>query len=467
MSDGQLEPAHGLALRPVGTVSADPRRRRGLLRWHWGLFLVLVAAAFPVQLGHSLPVIGSPSLIDVAMLGALWSLLAGLALRRRIVPAYRALFVIVAIPVYVTAVSMMWSQDLSSTMQTTLSSLFGLVAYAYVVRETVGMSAEDVYRYIRWFVYLLLVPAVLMLLRVPGFAPHEIGLETTSAEYIGYFSRLSHPFIGRSNNLATVLAFFVPILAHRALVTRTRVDRLAALTVIAAVALTQSRGVLLALLVTVPLLLVSSPDLRHRAWSTLLAIGKTALVALAVLGLLVWRNPETSEFFSTRFTAAGVDERTTLLGAGLDLVETRPLIGYGGGISPIEENGTSGQPAHNTYLQQAISFGVPLGVLVSLALVATVPFLFTRRTRMGLVVGYAVLGQLVIFATESSYEGTVLRVLFYLSLGLGVALLHADGKVHGFDLRTTGATHVIDLSGVNPTSRQRRTATVAGQTESS
>jgi hypothetical protein len=77
---------------------------------------------------------------------------------------------------------------------------------------------------------------------------------------------------------------------------------------------------------------------------------------------------------------------------------------------------------------------------VSLSLVAIVPFLFTRRTRAGVVVGYAVLGQLLIFTTESSYEGSVLRVLFYLSLGLGIALVHAEGAPHGVDRPSTRAT---------------------------
>jgi hypothetical protein len=437
MSNTHLRDRHGLVLRP-----ATPGRGRsgGPAPTHWGPLLVLVAAAFPMQLPHSVPLIGYPSLLDVAMLGALWSLFASLAFRGRIVLPYHPLLVLVAIPVYVTALSMLWSRDLAATMQTTLSSAFAMVAYVYVLSEMGRMSAARIYRYIRWFSYLLLVPAVLMLLHVPGFAPQESGLEETSAEYVGYFSRLSHPFIGRSNNLATVLAFFVPILAHRTLVARTRADGVAAATVITAVVLTQSRGVLLALLITVPLLLVSSPDLRHRGERTLRAVGKTALFAAAVLGLLFWVNPATSEFFATRFTTTGVDERTQLFDAAVDLVATQPVTGYGGGISPIEDNGVSGERAHNTYLQQAISFGVPLGVLVSSSLVAIVPFLFTRRTRAGVVVGYAVLGQLVIFATESSYEGNVLRVLFSLSLGLGVALVHAEAEEHGVDRPSTRAT---------------------------
>jgi O-Antigen ligase len=397
---------------------------------HVGLIALLVAAAAPVQSSHSLPLLGRASALDLVLLGALWSLFAGVAFTGRGEIVYPPLFVFLAIPAFVTSLSMLWSDDLGSTMQQAFASVLGLVAYAYVLRETDGMSSERIYRYMRWFVYLLVVPPILMLLEVPGFAPQEPGLSETSAEYVGYFSRFSHPFIGRSNNLASVLAFFVPILAYRALVARTRADRVAAVTVVAAVVLTQSRGVLIALLLTAPLLFLSSAELRRHSRRVVWATGITVLVAAALLGVLIRLNPATTEFFSTRFSSSGLDERQNLLEEGVERVVARPLAGYGGGISPLGEFETGGEDAHNTYLQQAISFGVPLGAVVSASLIAIVPFLFTRRSSTGLVVGYAVLGQLVIFATEASFEGTVLRVLFYLSLGLGVALVRSgeDGR---------------------------------------
>jgi O-Antigen ligase len=441
----QLRRDPQFVVRPWPESRPNSLRSRGWRRRHIGLFLLIAAAAVPVQWGRSLPLLGYPSVLDLALIGALWSLFAGLAFTGRVVIAYPRLLVIVAIPAFVTALSMLWSQDLGSTMQTTLASLFGLVAYVYILREMHGMSVERIHRYIRWFVYLLLVPPILMLVGVPGFTPQERGISETSAEYVGYFSRLSHPFIGRSNNLASVLAFFVPILAYRALVARSRADGLAAITVVTAVVLTQSRGVLLALLVTGPLLVMSSPDLRRQAVRILGAIGISALIATALLIVLVQTNPATTEFFSTRFSATGIEERQRLLDEGVDRVAARPLAGYGGGISPLGDTESGGERAHNTYLQQAISFGVPLGVVVSASLLVIVPFLFTRRSPAGFVVGYAVMGQLVIFATESSYEGNVQRVLFYLSLGLGVAIVAAREEGGGDAQRTPA---VVNLTGI-------------------
>ena len=82
---------------------------------------------------------------------------------------------------------------------------------------------------------------------------------------------------------------------------------------------------------------------------------------------------------------------------------------------------------HNTFLQQAVYFGIPLGVLVSAALIGLAGFFLARRRRAAIagVLAYVLLVQLVSFAFEASFEGTVLRVLFYMSIGMAVALLRS------------------------------------------
>jgi hypothetical protein len=73
-----------------------------------------------------------------------------------------------------------------------------------------------------------------------------------------------------------------------------------------------------------------------------------------------------------------------------------------------------------------VYFGIPLGVIVSLSLCAIPAFFLARRPNpLAGVIAYALIAQLVIFLFESSFEGTVLRVLFYLAIGLAVALLRS------------------------------------------
>jgi hypothetical protein len=73
-----------------------------------------------------------------------------------------------------------------------------------------------------------------------------------------------------------------------------------------------------------------------------------------------------------------------------------------------------------------VCFGIPLGLLVGLGLVGiSIAFFRAGRPPISLVVGYAVLVQLISYLFEASFEGVNLRILFYLSVGFGVALVRA------------------------------------------
>ena len=107
-------------------------------------------------------------------------------------------------------------------------------------------------------------------------------------------------------------------------------------------------------------------------------------------------------------------------------IVNRPLLRYGAGATP-DRDPLLGQGVHNTYLQQVLYFGLPLGLLVSLALVGTAGMFLARGRSIAIagVIGCSLMVQLVIGLFESSFEGRVLRVLFYLSMGLATALLRA------------------------------------------
>jgi hypothetical protein len=64
---------------------------------------------------------------------------------------------------------------------------------------------------------------------------------------------------------------------------------------------------------------------------------------------------------------------------------------------------------------------------VSLSLCALVGVFLVRRgsSTVAGVIAYTLMVQLVIFLFESSFEGTVLRVLFYLSLGLATGFMRS------------------------------------------
>jgi O-antigen ligase len=397
---------------PMGPSSARPRI---------ALMVVLLAAAMPVRISGSFPVINSVSVLDVLLLVFGLTLLLDLA-SRPLDTGYRDLFSLLCIPLVVAIASIAWSDDRSATLRAVLIYAEGIIAYLFVVRELSDLPPARVITYIKRYSYLLIAPGVLLLLHAPGFAPQEAGLSHSSGTYLSYYSRLSHPILGRSNNLASLLAFFAPLLFYWGHRRRDRGVAIAAFITLVAIFLTLSRGVLLAFLIA-GLLYAPLALGRRRIPGGGIAAKLAATVALAgiAIAVLYTVNPATHEFFAGRLTLANVHGRTALISASLDEIARRPLLGYGGGVDPLLE------AAHNTYLQQAVYFGLPLGLVVSLSLCALVGVFLVRRgsSTVAGVIAYTLMVQLVIFLFESSFEGTVLRVLFYLSVGLATGFMRA------------------------------------------
>lgn len=390
------------------------------------LMLVLIAAAMPVRTAVQLPLIPSVSVLDILLAAAAATLLIDLAFRPLDI-GYPQLFALLCIPVVICGLSVLWSQGRGYTARSTIIYVEGIVAYLFVLRELGGASPSRIMTYIKRFTYLLIIPAVLLLLHAPGFSPQGIELSPSSAEYLSYYSRLSHPVLGKSNNLATALAFFIPILLYWGHVHRDRRITRAGYIALIAVVLTLSRGVALALLITAACAALGNVT-RHRGIDSRAAgktLGGVAVIAAGIV-LLYQFNPRTREFFGGRFSQENILIRSDFVTAAIEKLAERPFLGYGAGVPPDYELDLA--RVHNTYLQQVLNFGPLLGLIVSLSLIGTAVFFFSRWRTSGVAraVGFTLMAQLLIFAVESSFEGTVLRVLFYLSVGLATALTRAS-----------------------------------------
>ena len=407
---------------------------------------VLLAAAMPVRILHSVPLVSSASILDLALIVVAVTLFLDLAFRP-LDTGYPELFWLLSVPLVVSIISIVWSEDRTATVRTVFIYAEGLIAYLFVIRELDGLSPARIITYIRRFSYFLIIPGVLLLLHVPGFEP-DVALKHSSGGYLTYYTRLSHPVLGGSNNLATVLAFFAPILLYWGHTRHDRRATIAAFISLIAIALTLSRGILLAFLIAGVVYAPLTAGRRRRAGKGLAGkIAATVALGLVGLGVFYAVNPPTHEFFKDRLTLANAESRSELISVSFKAIATEPLLGRGGGASPaldapqrfipVPDDGSAAPPAasgptegvvvHNTYLQQAIYFGLPLGLLISLALCGTAGVFLARRRSIALagVIAYALMVQLVSFLFESSFEGTVLRVLFYLSVGMAAALLRS------------------------------------------
>jgi O-antigen ligase len=256
------------------------------------------------------------------------------------------------------------------------------------------------------FGLLLLVAPILMYLHVSGFGP-PAGIDPLSGDYLSYYVRFSHPFIGRSNNIATLLAILSLPLIYWSVTSKR--NRLATSLIGVALVLTLSRGVLIGVAVCGLFLLVRS---RGHFGALLRRLVAPLVIGVVVLVILVLRDPSVAETIGGRLSSVTVSDRATLLTLGTQAINDNPLIGVGGGV---------GDPVHNSYLQQIVYYGFFLGSLVVLAFLR-VPAAFFGRDVLSRAAGLGVAAAFVSFLSESSLEGTLLRPLIFLCIGLLAAL---------------------------------------------
>jgi O-antigen ligase len=377
----------------------------------YALALLLVAAALPVR--FPVPALDrSISVFDIAVgaLSVLWLVLV----RRHGWPRIPGPYLVLGgLLLGLGAVSLAWTIDRGDTLVHVVASAESLLVFGYAVTFLRLAGDRTWHRWAQFFLVLLVAPGLLLWLGVPGFGP-PVEVDPRSGDYWSYFVRLSHPFIGRSNNLAALLVLLVVPLSSWALRTRRRLDVGAALLAGVALVLTLSRGALLSLGLVLVVFLAGDRRLRRpviRALRWLLpVVGVAALVAAA--------NPLTRELVVARLSAANVQARLDLLALFRDEFGPRWLLGAGAG---------TGVDVHNTYAQQLLSFGLIGGTAVIIAIVLTGVWWFRRhphtRPVLTRIVGLGVATALLSFAVESSFEGTLLRPLVWLVWGMLATLV--------------------------------------------
>ncbi|WP_232548921.1 O-antigen ligase family protein [Propioniciclava soli] len=312
-----------------------------------------------------------------------------------------------------TWLSLAWTQNDWQTNYYLMGATESLLVFGLIVVFTRGLTGEQVARVITAWVFLLLLPCVLLQLRVPGFLPPST-LDPASGDYISYFARLSHPFIGRSNNpAALVTPLILPLLAF-ALHRRDRVAGIGGVVAFGMLVLTMSRGSLVTFGLSIVLYVLLEPSGRmlvRRLWKVAAAVLLVALLFVAVL-------PTARTFVGSRFGLRNVFARGDLLDEGFALVAVEPWLGTGAGV---------GVHVHNTFLQQIVWFGIPLGLLLGVliawsAVVWLLPRVAPDVRWLAVAIGVSLVGQVASFAIQSSYEGNLLRSIIWLGWGLLFAL---------------------------------------------
>lgn len=345
------------------------------------------------------------------------------------------------VPFVISAISMIWSTDISATIRWII--IFGESVSAYLITIYIfkDFRPGKIMRYISLFAILLIVAAILSLLRIPGFTPQiDPTIELSSAEYSAYmtsfYARFSHPFIGLSNNFATVLVFPVFILFGYGVLQKEKLYIIIAFISGLALIMTMSRGVILAVLISFAIYVSLSRSLAKK-WPRF----SITLLMLGVMFYVFYKiNPEVAVYFIDRFSRGNLDIRMDKILLAFEAISNQPWLGYGAGVAADGEPGLVGG-VHNTFIEQILYFGVFFGMVVNASLVLLfLRFLewrtWNERARfIARAVAFAVVAQLLVFVSQTSFEGSVLRVLFYFSFGMATALLRSmERDNHGVQL---------------------------------
>lgn len=400
---------------------------------------LVTCAGVPYRFEARLGPFASFSVLDLAFLSCLVVVGATVVRRGYLTVGRRAVLVALGIPAVLAICSTLWTVDLTMSAKAVIVYTYAFLLYLVVVNLLQGASPQFVGRLVVWFAMIVLGGALAFYLGVPGFALFALGdAEFDAHRMVSAYARLSHPFIGLSNDFAPVLAFTFFIVAGLTRFARSRWYKGLAVLLSLSVMLTFSRGVVGGLIV-VGLLLWA-----HARFGLQLA-AKAALVILVVSVALYT--------FASRYTLSGggrelsgreilvsrlsdpttIESRIASYQATLALVWQRPALGYGAGVFDPADHGELAGTSHSTYLEQLLFYGLVLGALSCLAWFALAYVFWDWPSRDVVAVGFArtvsaaVVVTLLGAASQTFMEATAPRLLIHLLVGMSVALLSALG----------------------------------------
>lgn len=387
------------------------------------VLLLVFSGALPFRIWHSVGPFRSFSILDIAIV-CIGVYLAARALRGRHISIGEPwLFLWICVVPAIGGLSLLWTSSVEATLRDLAVNIEALTAYVCICTGLAGHKNSAAMKVAALMVFLLLLGCVLMFLRVPGFEPQGIQ-DTNIATLASYYARLSHPFLGPSNNLAGLLAYFVFPFSLWAWHKRSLPYAILAFVTAVALLLTLSRGAILAVILTAGIAALQSRA-AFRRFFTLNFVLAPMLVAAGFF--IVSSIPIASQYIADRLSLSNVLSRDEILQAAATDLNLHPLLGYGAGaIFEVDERLELG--AHDTYVQQMLAYGVPLGTVCGLAFVMIVARLRSLCLRPDApnwrrALWLASLCELFVFATETSFEGSILRILFYVLIGWTTTVL--------------------------------------------
>lgn len=399
------------------------------------LLILFFALSVPYRFyGLNIPAISSFCIIEPILGVGVIYLIFKILISRRLRIGPRLLFYILLFPLILSIISLGWSSERAFTINEILVNIEALAAYLVVLNFGLHADKRELLRVLLFFsISLLLVsllsypPLSIFHVQLPGEQLMNDGAK--AAFLLSYNARLSHPFIGLSNNFATILAMLFPVIFYIGKGLSSKLWLFVASLLLGAIIATLSRGVSLATAASFGLVflykIISTFALSK---NSVKYIGLISITSVILVLFVYFTIPEMANHLQDRFNSGGASARFGLAVEAFKSISKHPFLGYGGGV-PFSSHFTGGlTDIHNAYLQRIYWYGIPLGFISSLSIISIPLFLncipchdsFCQHVKEGMFI--AMLGQIFLGLIESSWEGSVLRVIIYALLGLFVAL---------------------------------------------
>lgn len=403
-----------------------------------------VGLVLPFRFSVPSSVVGSISLLDVAVAMGVAVLVARFIGGGVISFGDDRVLILLSIPFALAVVSMIWSSDATSTVRAAILSLEAIGAYLVVVNTLERAAPGTHFLVASGIIVGLVIFSTAFWVGIVDIAP-QFTSELSDRELLTYYARLSHPFLGRSSDLSSVIAMFLFVVAGAWVVQRRVMWAVSVVVGLVGVALTLTRGVILALVVGVIAFGLSIGRRETKLNISRRIVGLMAggvaialLAVIAVVSLSPGFATPLAENLRNRLALSGYQVRVENVSLAWDVIMRNPLVGLGGGNlggGILAERGG----VHNTYLEAMINYGIVLGLVASAALVLVALRLYSYRSSAPLSdatlvlvsAGFAtVVTQLIVFVGETTYEAATPRVAFFMSVGLVVSLVRATARGH-------------------------------------
>jgi len=329
----------------------------------------IATIVLPFRIRHAFLFFNSISIHDIALVVfGFFLLLLVLYQNGTLYIGNKAIFLLLCVPLSIGILSLAWSRDVLKTTYYLVMVVEAVLSYLIIVNLLHSMKPSSIMKFMSSMFVSIIVVSVLSYLRVPGFAPFipfEYGSQAYNQYIASYYSRLSSPFLGLSNNLASVVSFFFFLSWAWYIISRRRGYLILSILTFLAIIMTMSRGVFLAIILTIPFFILWQKIKVTKLIPLLISVVLLTAALVAVINVSnesfrVHALPRL-DIYRT-IVIAGV-ERLQRAAYAIEQIIESPLYGYGARLTldAVDPEEVFIGNVHNTYLEQMLWFGVPLG----------------------------------------------------------------------------------------------------------